>query len=96
MGKPSKERTPITCRCGARWTATGAAHCGADGCHETFSGLTNFDLHRSMTGEHGHCRPPASITNNAGERLLFFRRGMWRNPEMSEEDKAARFGEVTG
>ena len=89
----SKEPSWITCRCGARWTALGAAHCAA--CHNTFSGPSNFDLHRSTAGEHGRCRPPATVTNSAGDRLLFVRRGMWRSPEMTDEDKAARFGEVT-
>ncbi|MGH2897001.1 MAG: hypothetical protein ACRDRO_14235 [Pseudonocardiaceae bacterium] len=90
---PNKEPTWITCRCGARWTARGAAHCGS--CHETFSGPSNFDAHRATTGDHGRCRPPATITNSAGERLLFFRRGMWRSPEMTEEDKTTRFGRAT-
>jgi hypothetical protein len=27
-----------------------------------------------------------------GERLAFFRDGMWRGPEMTDEAKAARFG----
>lgn len=88
-----REPTWITCSCATRWTALTAAHCS--GCHRTFSGVSNFDLHRTVAGPHGTCRAPAEITNKAGERVLFFRGGMWRSPEMTDEDKAARFGRVS-
>lgn len=37
-----------SCKCGARWTGLKAEHCAA--CHETFSGTTAGDKHR--TGDH--------------------------------------------
>lgn len=43
-----------TCACGARWTGTRMAHCGA--CHATFTTVGNFDRHRR--GGRG-CREPA-------------------------------------
>lgn len=76
----------ISCNgCTERWTAVGAAHCS--GCHRTFSTYRLFDLHRSTSGEHGVCLDPASVKKN-GENLLDFRNGMWRGPEMTEEQKA--------
>jgi hypothetical protein len=80
----------ITCRCGARWTARGLAHCG--GCHNSYSGISTFDQHRSMTGEHGVCKRPAEVVNSLGERLLWLRDGVWRGPELTEDEKTARFG----
>jgi hypothetical protein len=29
----------------------------------------------------------------AGERVMFWRDGLWRAPEMTDEEKAAAFGE---
>lgn len=80
----------ITCRCGAKWTALNAAHCGS--CHQTFSGSSLFDLHRSVAGPHGTCRGPSGITNNRGERVMFYRNGMWRGPELTEDQKARFVG----
>lgn len=85
---------PITCNgCDATWTASGAAHCA--GCHTApFATVSLFDLHRSASGEHGSCLDPEAIVNRrTGERLMFFRAGMWRGPEMDEAAKVARFGE---
>lgn len=56
----------IECRCGAWWTGSGRCHCG--GCHETFSGLTAFDRHRTQDGEHGTCWPPAERGLEVAER----------------------------
>lgn len=39
--------------CGAEWSGLSAAHCGA--CHQTFSAVSSFDLHR----RNGECRDPA-------------------------------------
>jgi hypothetical protein len=89
-GKPKREPTWITCRCGARWTALNVAHCGS--CHESFSGPSNFDLHRTSAGEFGACKHPTDVLNREGYRLLFFRDGVWRGPELSEEEKEIRFG----
>jgi len=68
-----------------------AAHCGA--CHLTFSAAVLFDRHRHARGEHGGCLGPATLVHTrTGERIMFFRDGQWRGPEMTEEAKAARFG----
>lgn len=87
----------ITCGgCDNTWTATGAAHCAA--CHTApFATATLFDAHRSTRGgEHGSCVDPETLVIKSGprtgERIMFFRDGMWRGPEMTEEQKAARFG----
>lgn len=83
----------ITCSgCDATWTALGAAHCA--GCHQTFSGLTLFDRHRSIVGEHGRCYIPAVLVGRSGAPLCEFRDGMWRFPEMTDAEKAARFGDA--
>jgi hypothetical protein len=80
----------IACsRCDTTWTALGAAHCGS--CHETFSTSGLFDLHRHARGEHGGCLDPATVLRS-GDRAMFYRDGMWRGPELSEEAKTARFG----
>lgn len=63
--------TGFGCRCGARWTARGAAHCGA--CHATFGGLTGFDRHRRR----GACLDEATLVA-AG--LTRDGRGTWRLP----------------
>lgn len=56
-----------TCACGARWPGeTRAAHCG--NCHETFTGITAFDAHRSNRGEHGWCLHPTQAKLVDAER----------------------------
>lgn len=83
----------ITCSgCDDTWTALGACHCSA--CHATFSGVALFDRHRSVAGgEHGSCLPPGRLCNvTTGERVMFLRDGMWRGPEMTDEQKTKRFG----
>ena len=46
----------ITCgRCPAWWTGLGSAHCV--GCHESFTSVSAFDLHRRG----GECRHPADV-----------------------------------
>ena len=82
----------ITCNgCDRVWTATGAAHCAA--CHAApFATAGLFDQHRSAAGEHGTCLDPEKILNRrTGERMMFLRNGMWRGPEMTDEQKLARF-----
>ena len=70
----------ITCNgCDHTWTALGAAHCG--GCHRTFSSVGHFDKHRNQHGERGECINPAGIEG------IYFRGGMWRGPEMSDEQR---------
>lgn len=81
----------ISCNgCPNTWTAGGAAHCAA--CHRLFSTPRLFDLHRSARGERGACLDPAEIRTASGERVMFLRDGMWRGPEMTEEQKLVRFG----
>lgn len=72
------------------WTAPGAAHCA--GCHRTWSGVALFDRHRTGYGEHGQCQDPAAMLDKSGAPLCEFRDGMWRGPEMTDEQKLARFG----
>jgi hypothetical protein len=93
MSTDQQEKQPsyMTCRCGAQWTARGAAHCAAPGCHRTFAGVTLFDAHRTSSGERGTCRDPATITK-AGERVMFHRNGMWRGPE--DPDAATRWNKT--
>jgi hypothetical protein len=94
----SRERKPAppnTCgSCSATWTGTSVCHCA--GCHHTFVSSTLFDAHRTQLGERGVCRRPADLTLTSGPRtgepVMFFREGMWRGPEMTEEQKLARFG----
>lgn len=73
--------------CDATWTGTSACHCSA--CHMTFAGVKLFDAHRHQRGERGGCLDPEQVTNARGERVMLYRDGMWRGPEMSEEAKAA-------
>lgn len=86
----------ITCGgCDATWTGTSICHCG--NCHHTFSGLGLFDKHRSQYGDRGACLDPDTLTiqqgANLGEPLMHYRDGMWRGPEMTDEQKQARFGD---
>lgn len=92
MSKPYR-RTPVPNTCGgckARWTGERPCHCSA--CHRTFAGVNLFDMHRTAKGERGECLTPATIRNRVEQPLMFFRNGMWRGPEMTEEQKAAAFG----
>lgn len=81
--------------CRATWTGLSACHCS--GCHNTFAGLVLFDAHRTQHGEFGACRRPADMVMTSGfrrgEPVMFFREGIWRGPEMTEEQKFARFGD---
>lgn len=77
--------------CGHTWTALGAAHCAR--CHRTFSTARLFDLHRSARGDHGTCLAPDTITSRDGAPVMTLRDGMYRGPEMTADQKLARFGE---
>lgn len=50
-------------RCQGVWGGLKAAHCTADGCHQTFTTVSAFDKHR--TGSHPHdtrtCLPPEQV-----------------------------------
>jgi hypothetical protein len=88
--KRSTRRDPpwITCGgCDARWTGQSVAHCAA--CHRSFSVNAHFDLHRSPKGEHGTCLDPATITDSDGNPKLFWRDGLWRGPQVSEDQRRA-------
>lgn len=88
--RDARAATRYSCgRCPATWTGQSRAHCS--GCHRTFSSVGTFDAHRSAAGGRGECLDPASVTNRAGEQVLFERDGIWSGPEMTDEAKA-RFG----
>ncbi|MGH3784813.1 MAG: hypothetical protein ACRDRO_30425 [Pseudonocardiaceae bacterium] len=77
---------PHSCSgCSEVWTGARAAHCFA--CHSTFVSVDLFDAHRSIAGDYGTCRDPATLTyragQRAGERVMFCRDGLWRAPEHS-------------
>jgi hypothetical protein len=81
----------VTCSgCDATWTGTSPCHCAS--CHRTFAGIKLFDAHRHARGEHGGCLDPEQVLVQAGqrkgERVMFFRDGMFRGPELSEEQIA--------
>jgi hypothetical protein len=77
---------PHSCSgCNAVWTGARTAHCCA--CHLTFVRVGLFDAHRSIAGDYGSCRDPATLTyrtgQRAGERIMFWRDGMWWEPAMT-------------
>lgn len=76
--------------CKVTWTATTAAHCSE--CHNLFSAVSLFDKHRHARGERGGCLDPATVTSREGERLMFYREGMWRGPALTEEQQLRMFG----
>jgi hypothetical protein len=56
-GSTDPEKLRHTCGgCPARWSGERTSHCGS-GCHRTFTGVGNFDAHRSG----GRCLDPAEI-----------------------------------
>jgi len=50
-----------------------------------------------IAGDYGSCRDPATLiyrtAQRAGERVMFWRDGLWWAPEMTGEEKVAAFGE---
>lgn len=46
-------------KCGKKWTGLRAEHCGA--CHETFSGTTAGDMHRTGPMSARECLDPVDI-----------------------------------
>lgn len=77
-----------SCKCGATWGGLRAEHCTE--CHQTFSGQTLGDGHR--TGDHHpdtrRCLSEAEMIGK-GWRLVD---SVWHGKAMSDEDKAKRFG----
>jgi len=53
------------CNCGRQWKGLNQAHCTV--CHEHFSTVRNFDLHKPS---YNGCLHPAEVTNRAGLPLL--------------------------
>lgn len=47
----------VTHGCGKKWRGASRSHCGAKGCHLTFSSVSTFDAHR----KNGVCLDPASV-----------------------------------
>lgn len=79
-------KTLITCRgCDTTWTDSRFAHCAK--CHHTFGGVGLFDRHRQAYGEHGKCVNPTTVLTGQGERTMFCRDGIWRGPELTEEQR---------
>jgi hypothetical protein len=82
-----------TCKgCDASWTGLKMCHCSA--CHQTFSTVALFDRHRSFEGQHGSCRDPATLIDRKGNPVMVLTGGVWRGPQMTPEQKAAKFGGV--
>ncbi len=65
-------------------------------CHRTFAAPTLFDAHRHQRGERGGCEDPTRLLIRSGPRtgepVMYLRDGIWSGPEMTAEQKAARFG----
>ena len=51
----------VHAECGKWWTGLSVHHCS--GCHETFTGLSTFDMHRTGSHPKGtrECQPPESV-----------------------------------
>lgn len=54
-GRDGIPENAIVHTCGAWWTGNERSHCG--GCHETFSSLTSFEIHRKGLT----CNEPTSV-----------------------------------
>jgi hypothetical protein len=64
--------------CEAAWQSLNYAHCAATGCHQTFSCVQYFDLHRRG----GSCADPAHIVHEDDRpRLRLNDRGTWVGAE---------------
>lgn len=81
----------ITCGgCPAEWTGAARAHCS--GCHETFSGTSLFDAHRSARGHHGTCLNPATLAGKDGQPRMQLRGAIWFGPDMDEDTRERLYG----
>lgn len=57
-------KPPYGCgRCDNRWGGLNTAHCGAENCHRTFTGIVAFDKHRAGSHAAGtrHCVDPQTV-----------------------------------
>jgi len=62
----------ITCGgCDAQWSGTSKCHCG--GCHQTFSGIGLFDLHRV----NDECKDPKGMKKDG--LPLKYEDGVWKS-----------------
>ncbi|HEX3778494.1 MAG TPA: hypothetical protein VHX38_02425 [Pseudonocardiaceae bacterium] len=78
--EPQRRTQTATCSgCDARWTGSSRAHCTAPNCHRTFATAGLFDRHRRGFA----CIDPTGIDG------MELRDGLWRSPEMTEEQRAA-------
>jgi hypothetical protein len=77
----SPDRT-VCRKCGKDWGGLNTCHCSA--CHETFTGITAFDMHRagSHAGNQRHCLPPAGVGLVDAERKY----PCWGRPGSPPED----------
>jgi hypothetical protein len=59
----------------------------------TFATVGLFDAHRSIAGHCGSCRDPATLIyragQRAGERVMYWRDGLWQLPEMTFPEQVA-------
>lgn len=78
--------------CAAQWNASATAHCGS--CHRSFSGVSLFDRHRYITQTSGGCIDPAELMSN-GKRVAFLRDGVWRYPELTDDQRVRMFGQAS-
>ena len=81
-GRRSVEDLPHSCRCGARWAGVSAAHCAAEGCHRTFTGVNGFDRHRIG----GTCTDPATLGMRIAEGRAY---EAWTGSELTEGAREA-------
>lgn len=67
----------IHCKCGAWWTGFNSGHCTA--CHQTFTGISAFDRHRTGSHAAGNrtCLDPATLLTEAGEPALVAANKPW-------------------
>lgn len=63
--------------CGRSWKGSAAMHCS--GCHETFSGLSLFDLHRTQNTYSGSCKDPKMM--RIDRKKLRLVESVWHRPE---------------
>jgi hypothetical protein len=73
----------MTCSgCTSQWTGAGRAHCAAEGCHRTFTGVTAFEQHRGAISEgapRGFCHDPVSLG------MVERKPNLWGAPAMTPE-----------
>jgi len=77
----------MTCTSTCRKPNGNQAHCGATGCHQTFSTVANFDKHRIGGIEERRCADPASVGLRLGaDGIWRGKPGTWNPRAQSAED----------